>query len=326
MRIKQQETVPEWYQCGVSERPRPLRAAKRVSTLFLIGASVLSLSKSPAIAVQSMAAQSKTSSAGEITVTSPVLDAVTQNTPGYSEGFPAAVPRQYSWCSGSYKPADNAKPPSDFTAVTGWGQVYPKAGTPKYVNPEATILIANAKTYVHLSATREWLVIQDQADDEIAGAHFVADLVGNQGREMKVTALPDGTSSLEPPPAGYNNLFWIIKRGAYDAGRVDGVYVQMDMKTNDPNIKLVANVGADWWRDPTAEYVQGFNNNRGAGTSNWVELSTRWSTLHFYSGNNMQFLADPPPPLAEFAQRTEPVIAPRRANAPSICPMGSLTQ
>ena len=48
--------------------------------------------------------------------------------------------------------------------------VYPKAGAPAHASPGGSITVANAKTYVHLNASREWVLVQDQATDEIAGA------------------------------------------------------------------------------------------------------------------------------------------------------------
>jgi hypothetical protein len=75
----------------------------------------------------------------------------------------------------------------------------------------------------------------------------------------------------------------------------------MDMRVTDPNMTYVANVGADWWRDPAAGYVEGFANNPGAGMSNWVELSAQWSTLRFYSWDTPRLQADPPSPLMEKA-------------------------
>jgi hypothetical protein len=93
----------------------------------------------------------------------------------------------------------------------------------------------------------------------------------------------------------------------------------MDMKTTDPKMKLVANVGADWWRGPDSAYVQGVLNNQGAGNSNWMELSTEWSTLLFYSGTTAHLTADPPPPLAESGLATKPIRMRRAANTPSPC-------
>ena len=124
---------------------------------------------------------------------------------------------------------------------------------------------------------------------------------------MNVTPLSGGGVALDAPPAGYNDHFWPTSRGVYPAGAVDGVYVQMDMKVSDPNLHLVANVGADWWRNATAPYVDGFSNNPGAGMSNWVELSTQWTTLGFYSGSSSQFQADLPPPL-QGSTTTPPVV------------------
>ena len=123
---------------------------------------------------------------GRLAIATPMSDAIIQNTPGQSEGYAVGVPKDYAWCSGSYKPAGSSAPPSDFTAVTGKGQVYPKAGARAYSSPDGSITIANAKTYVHLSTTREWILVQDQATDEIAGAHFVADFSPNTGQADEV--------------------------------------------------------------------------------------------------------------------------------------------
>ncbi|MBR1156024.1 hypothetical protein [Bradyrhizobium sp. JYMT SZCCT0428] len=303
-------------------RMRPA-ASKLVALLLPIGASLLSCTMGGEAAV---ASESELSSS-KITITTPmVLDAIAQNTPGYSEGYPAGVPRTYGWCNGVYKPYDYAAPPSGFTAVTGWGLIYPKwelersksAPAPSS-NPGAIVTVANAKTYVHLRATREWVLVQDQAEDEMGGAHFAADFGRNAGIDMKVEPQPDGTVAIGGPPIGYNDLFWIARRGTFEAESIDGVYVQMDMKMNDTGIKLVANVGADWWRDQSAGYERGFTNNKAAGASNWVELSTRWSTLSFYSWDTAKFKANPPPPLMDSAPATKSTMARRRAGAPTPC-------
>jgi hypothetical protein len=255
---------------------------------------------------------------GEVAVAAPTLAFIAQNTPGYSEGFPAGVPKTYSWCNGMYKPAGNGEPPSDFTAVTALGSIYPKYGEPEYANPDARIVIANAKTYVRTRTTKEWILVQDQSEDEIAGAHFATNAARNSAIEMQIEPR-DGAIVVSSPPPARNGTFWIVKRGAYTAGAVDAVYVQVDMKTTDPKMKLIANVGADWWRTPDAAYTLGVTNSQGAGNSNWVELSTEWSTLLFYSGSTEQFVADPPPPFAESALATKPAHAPRAANTPSPC-------
>jgi hypothetical protein len=251
--------------------------------------------------------------------TAATLDAIAQNTPGQSEAFPAGVPSTYAWCSGAYRPPENTAPPSDFTAVTALGTIYPTFGAPAYSSPDAKIIVANARTYVHLRAAKEWSLVQDQSEDEITGAQFAATGARNTATEMKMETQPNNVIAIDSPPPGRNGVIWMVKRGTYAAGSVDAVYVQMDMKTTDPKLRLVANVGAVWWRDPDAAFAPGFVNNQGAGNSNWLELSTDWSTLIFYSGNPPELGADPPPPLAEAAISAKPVITRRTASMPSPC-------
>ena len=214
----------------------------------------------------------------KIIMATPMADAIFQNTPGQSEGYALGVPKDYAWCSGSYKTAASGSPPPNFTAVTGKGQVYPKEGAHAYLSTDG-ITIANAKTYVHLSTTREWVLVQDQATDEITGAHLVADFSPKAGMPMRLEAQPDRSVVIDAPPAGYNGLFLLAKRGTFAAGSVDGAYVQMDMRTNDPTMKFVADVGADWYLDASVGAGPDLANISGAGLSNWVELTTQWSTL-----------------------------------------------
>jgi hypothetical protein len=257
---------------------------------------------------------------GGATATAPTLDAIAQNTPGKSEAFPAGVPSTYAWCSGAYRPPENAGPPSDFTAVAALGTIYPTFGAPAYSSPDAKIIVANARTYVHLRATQEWTLVQNQSEDEITGAQFAATGSRNTASEMKMETQPNNVIVIDSPQPGRNRVLWMVKRGAYAAGSVDAVYVQMDMKTTDPKLRLVANVGAVWWRDPDAAFAPGFVNNQGAGNSNWLELSTDWSTLVFFSGNPSELREDPPPPLAEGAISGKPTTSTRRtASMPSPC-------
>jgi hypothetical protein len=274
----------------------------------------------------SFAKEPKKPASKEPIVTPLVLDAIAQNTPGNSEGYPAGVPRTFGWCNGVHKPSEYSAPPSGFSAVTGWGLIYPKweldrpASTQaRPPNPAAIVSVANAKTYIHLRGTEEWVLVQDQAEEELGGGHFVADFGPKEGIEMKLEPQPDGSVAIGSPPTGYNDLFWISKRGTFAVETVDSVYVQMDMKVNDADIKLVANVGADWWRDESAGYERGFSNNKAAGVSNWVELTTQWSTLSFYSWDTAKFRANPPPPLMVSAQVAKSAMARRRAGTPTPC-------
>jgi hypothetical protein len=223
-------------------------------------------------------------------------DLIKQNTVGQSEGFPVGVPPSYNWYRG-WNSGGQMLPPPDFTAVEGWGQVYQEVGAPDYFNPHASVEVANAKTYVHVKQTSEWLLVQDQSKLRLTGGHFVPDFAGNAAIPMKVIPLSGAHTAFDAPPPGYNNHFWYGSRGTYAAGTVDAVYVQMDMRVSDSDLGLVAMVGADWWRDASAPYLNDHSNNPGIGGTNWVRLSTEWKTLGYYSMSTERFQANPPPAL-----------------------------
>jgi hypothetical protein len=219
--------------------------------------------------------------------------AIYQNTPGNSEGLPAGLPGD----KGVYGTTTLTPAPSGFSALTGWGVVYQQAGAP--VSPNAasnTVQIANFTTYVHLT-NGAWVEVQNQAQGGIGAAHYLADFSNNANIPLSKQTLPDGSVSLDAPPAGYNDHFWPTARGTYTPGMVDGVFVEANMKTNDPDANLVAQIGADWWRNSTATYVDGFANNPAVGGNNFVKLTTQWKTLYYTSLSPQQLQADPPPSL-----------------------------
>ena len=204
-----------------------------------------------------------------------IADLIKQNTLGQSDGFPLGVPTSYNWYKG-WNGEGLETPPANFTALAGWGQVYQEVGQPADSNPNATVQVANAQTYVHIKATGQWVLVENQSTTQLTGGHFATDFAGNTATTMTETPLAGGGVSFDAPTAAYNDHFWHTSRGTYAAGTVDAVYVQMDMRVTDPNEHVVAMVGADWWRDASAPFVADHSTNPGVGGSNWVELSTQW--------------------------------------------------
>ena len=227
--------------------------------------------------------------------------------PRAERGFPLGVPQSWNWYKGWISDGQLTAPPANFTAVEGWGQVYPEVGQP--VSTTADVQIANAQTWVHIKQTNQWVLVQNQSTLGLTGGHFVADFSGNSATAMPATALAGGVTSFDAPAAGYNDHFWYGSRGTYAAGTVDAVYVQMDMRVTDPNAHLIGMVGADWWRDANAPFLADHSTNPAVGVSNWVELSTQWQTVGYYSMSTAQFEANLPPPLLGSAQ-SPPVASP----------------
>lgn len=235
-----------------------------------------------------------------------ISELIKQNTFGQSDGFPAGVPHSWSWYPG-WNAGGQLTPPTGFAAVEGWGQVYPLEGASTAANASTNVEIANAKTYVHIKQTGQWVLVQDQSKLGLTGGHFLADFSGNSAYPMHVTKLPSGGTSFDAPPAGYNDHFWYGSRGTYAAETVDGVYVQMDMRITNPDAKLIGMVGVDWWRNSSAPFLADHSNNPGIGGTNWVQLSTQWKTVGYYSLPAAQFAANPPPPLLGSTEPT-PVV------------------
>jgi hypothetical protein len=257
--------------------------------------------------------------------TSPLTDAIYQNTVGNSEGFPLGVPQGYDWYAGTNTIVGNT-PPSDFTSVTGWGQVYPQAGAAASTNANASVQVADFKTYVHLT-NGGWVLVQDQSTNPIAGAHYTADFSGAANVPWNEKTMADGSTSMDAPKSGYNDHFWPGARGTYGAGTIDGVFVEARMKTDDPNANLVANLGVDWWRSASAPYVDGFANNPSPGMSDWVKLTTDYQTLYFSSMTAEKLRADPPPGLTSVTQDpTAPVVTTPPVTAPPVTPPEVTTQ
>lgn len=223
-------------------------------------------------------------------------EVIYQNTLGNSEGYPLGL----SWNKGSYGTRTLTSAPAGFSAVTGWGVVYPRVGAPVSANPARnSIKIDRFKTYVHLK-TGGWIKVQDQAQAGIGGAHYVADFSRDASIPWNAQKLSDGSVSVDAPPAGYNDHFWPGARGTFTAGTVDGAFVVADMKTTDPGANLVAQIGADWWRDASAKYLYQngvFVNNPVVGGNNFIKLTTEWQTLYYTSLSPRQLEADPPADL-----------------------------
>ena len=219
--------------------------------------------------------------------------AIDQNTRANNQVNPAGVPASWSWYGGKSGTSSAGPAPTRFSAVTGWGIVYPQAHT-QLAGTSARILIDGFVVYVHL-AGGGWAEVQNQARDTISGGNFVADFSRNAHIPWTKEAHPDGSVSVDAPRMGYNAHFWPFRRGTFTPDTVDGVFVQARLKTDDPLAALVAALGADWWRDAAAPYVDGFSNNPGVGQSNFVKLTTGWQKLFFYSLSTRQLVTDPPP-------------------------------
>jgi hypothetical protein len=224
---------------------------------------------------------------------SAVAEAIAQNTPGANKYYPLGVPESYSWY-GTGGGWNKALSPAGFTAMTGWGVVYPQKFAATNTNPNARVELRGFKVYVH-RVTGGWTLLQQQGADNIHGGYFVADFVGNRAIPWVQTNVANNTTQIGVPPNGYTAHFWPDPRASLASQSADAVFLRVDARTTDPATNAVFQLGADWWRDQNAPWLADFSNNPGIGGNNWQRLDTTWRGYYFFSMSKDQFLADLPP-------------------------------
>ena len=232
--------------------------------------------------------------ADEITSQSKALtDAIAQNTRAKNQAHPAGVPKTWNWYNGKSGTSFAAPAPTGFSAVTGWGIIYPEAEQPQ-PRLATDVIIGRFATYLH-RIVGGWIEVQNQSGDSLVAGHFAADFLNNASSPLPVEKLTDDSVKIGGPGLGYNDHFWLSTRGEFEPGTVDGVFVTVKLKATQPDVNLIAAVGADWWRNSSAEFKAGFSNNPGIGQSNFIRLTANWQTLYYYSISTPQLEHDVPP-------------------------------
>jgi hypothetical protein len=221
---------------------------------------------------------------------------IEQNTEGKSEAFALGVPEHYSWYSGKSGALDQG-PPSNFTALTEWGQIYPEKGQPVRTGK---IQIRNLQTWIRNKSSGVWTQVQDKSMP-ITGAYYVSDFSGNANVQWKAVDKGNGVIEVDSPPDNHNVHFWPGPRGLYPANTVNGTFMTADIRVMDGNMRFVVNIGGDWWLSKDAPFVQNpdgsMPNNPGIGMCNWIKLTTEWRTSYFTSSSLDKLQQNPPPPL-----------------------------
>ena len=289
---------------------RHVRIHRRIFAL-LIGLSVLVVTCGPSFGVdafeatniidqtlsQSGAASAATQPGAPTTCTSLSVDCVVSQSSGYDTGiYPHGVPTHFSWYKGGSAAKGSSAPPSDFSSLTGWGQIYPQVGAS---NVAANIYLKDYRVYAHLTGVG-WQLVQYQAANSVGGGHYLADFANNSSSAMILAVQSDGSVRMDSPVSGYNNHFWIEPRGSFTPGTIDGVFSMAQLRTDNAGANLIANFGGDWWRNTSAPFLYRngvFVNNPGIGMGAWVKLTTTYQYFFFTTMTKPQLQADPPPPL-----------------------------
>ena len=98
-------------------------------------------------------------------------------------------------------------PPSGWSAVKAWGQIYPEAGASASINADAQIQIQDLTTYLLLN-TGQWVEVQNQSTDPVAGAEYVATFANNASIPWTAST-SNGVVTANAPANGFVDHFYL---------------------------------------------------------------------------------------------------------------------
>jgi hypothetical protein len=210
------------------------------------------------------------------------LELLISDSTGPHEDAPKGVPSSYSWAPGA-RITLNPPWPTDFYAMTAWGQLYEGASNQAtntrvaIKDPTAWILDKNGRWY------------EAQAPDKVAGGAFASDFANNANKPADIRIEPDGVISTRADQS-FNYHFWPAKgRASVDPTSVKGIcssfkarlVVDNYSKPDDRDkASYVADSGADTWRNLTAQWVSDWSNNYDMGLGKMKRVTKDWQSFN----------------------------------------------
>ena len=240
-------------------------ASSGLGSLLVVLATALTLSitlSAVGTAFQPQPANAARPSAGR------VAQMLTADMTTPNEVLPHGVPPSYDWAKGP-RPR-RAAPPADFSAFTGWGQLYRCAGAA--FDSDDTIQMRDLQTWLLVDG--RWRRVQRSS--ALGGSAFAEDYARPPVAARVLARRASGTRVRMRD--GYNFHFWPGRgRVAFDPGRVADVAVVVRARRTRHGARagcFVLSVGADYWRSRTA--TAGSTNVSDAGIGRFKRVSRRW--------------------------------------------------
>lgn len=201
---------------------------------------------------------------------------------GPHEDLPKGVPSWYSWATEAPVFLDPVWP-SDFYAMTAWGQLYEGASNHA---TNTRVAIKDPTAWI-LDKNNVWY--EAQAPDKVGGAAYVTDFANDANKPADLRIEPDGVISVRADK-DYNFHFWPAKgRASVDPTNVKGIcssfkarlVVDDRAKPDDRDqASYVTDSGADTWRSLTANWVSDWSNNSGMGMGKMRRVTKDWQSFN----------------------------------------------
>lgn len=200
------------------------------------------------------------------------------------EATPNGVPGGYDWAEAPV--IQNATPPANFSAMTGWGQIQAAAGL-NVAAVAATVQLRNFRTYFLNSSGQ---LILGQNDGSLGGSLMLPTFANNTSFATQMTNSGGVTTVGLDPTKAFQ--FWPSNRAPIPAGTqgmVCTVEAQLVAPTSkspsDYDTSYILALGSDWWESMTAVW-DNYITSAGVGTGRFVYLTTDWQGFTFTSIQN----------------------------------------
>lgn len=206
---------------------------------------------------------------------------------------PSGVPDQHGWADGP-RVNEALDPPSDWTHMTAWGQAYvPIAGNPA-VNTR--IALRSIGAWYFSRSQQRWVVAQPLS--AIDGAAYREDFADDASIPADIRTVGDATPALRVTEVllttGYNYHCWPgggTPRFAFPRADLDGWYIatearlvrdRADLPDDRASARILLGVGADYWRNLTAQWASDWSNNADIAIGRLRLVGNAWGWHHMY--------------------------------------------
>lgn len=191
------------------------------------------------------------------------------------EADPEGVPGDYDWKVKGKRDRWNDAP-SNFSAITGWGQAFWVRGP---ISGEVVLQLRNHQTWMCESGV--WKKVQASLP---TGAQFRADFAGNAARKPKLLEADGGVLSVIFD-RGTAFHFWPSEgRASLAPSEFCGIRVLIQARvvpsTPGTNSKILLGLGADYWLNKEAPW-DNYKTNYAVGVGRLRLVTTEWKWFGF---------------------------------------------
>lgn len=212
------------------------------------------------------------------------------------DAWPHGVPASFGW-GGSGRIGWGNQPPSDWTAIIPWGQVYVSADQPG-IPANTRVQLRNLYVWIYSKARNRWE--KRGGSLSVEGAHYVEDFGGDVSQPAtSLRQEADGGISVTMIPA-HNFHFWSTDyRQTMNPVDIGAVIVSCEARLvlHDPRLPddretafWMLSVGADYWKDKTAAW-DNFKTNGDVAIGRFRKLTPEWQTVYMHTATESQIKA-----------------------------------